>query len=185
MKTKLILLLSVVAVAVKAASIDWTIGGTTAVKGVSGDPLAGATLFLISAENTAWLETEYTSTKAFMDALAAVTINSAYKLDQDGKKPTVTDVTVTHPKLMEVGTPMSFGLLVLDTSNGVQYKMTTASGTPYADGAAADAHTTLTTSIAKLASATQSPWKEASVPEPSVALLGLLGIGMLIKRRRA
>ena len=187
MKTKLSILLAFAALLTQAASIDWTISGTGVVKDADNNPLSGAKLYLISAADTRFLSAEYNSLDDFMSALESVTINSTYALDNAGQKPTVTKVPVSSSTLMTAGTKMTFGLLVLDTSNGVSYRMMTAEGTPYADGASADAHTTLTTPIGRLASNTSSPWTQANVavPEPSTAALALAGLALLLKRRKA
>ena len=185
MKKTLTLVAALLAIASQAASIDWSMTGTAAVNGSNGDPLSGATLYLISANDTSWTTKEYNSKQAFLAALAEVTINDTYALDNDGKKPTIENVVVTSD-LMGT-TSMTFGLMVLEqtSTGGYNFKLTTVTATPYATGATADAHTVLKTNISKLASGTSAPWTAASVPEPSTAALALAGLALLLKRRKA
>ena len=89
MKKLLTLVAALLTVASQAASIDWSMTGTTAVKGLDGNALSGATIYLISANDTSWTTQDYTSSQGFMDALDGVTINKTYALDGDGKKPTI------------------------------------------------------------------------------------------------
>ena len=191
-----VLCIALISSVAQAASINWSISGsTTSVLyapnndgTVSTTPLGGATLYLILAteENLASLETYAgkKDKKGFDDALKDMTLNSTYSTTETGTRPTVADVVVSSPSLSS-GTSTPFALLVMAPSadGSVFYKQITATGIPYADGSTPDAQTTLTTQWGKMTSATASTWK--TVPEPSVALMGLLGLGMLLKRRRA
>ena len=181
------------AISAFAGSINWGFTGinknTTLIEDFSGNPYSGD-IYLILATNASSLE-GLTSKTEFEDALGDITLGTAEVTA--GKISS--SQTATHDSLIAKvdGGPntYSFQVVVYDASNLQYYLSGTAEKNAYSlEGVAAntDAATTITftkTMIGKSATSASS-WSQAvTIPEPSVALMGLLGLGMLLKRRKA
>ena len=172
---------------VEAASIQWSINGLASKVLYEYDGTtvaANKTVYFVLADNLSSLTGNETK-KDFEDALSAITLSTAQTSDT-GTKPTVTNREVTSP-LLTAGETYSFGLLYYSTDDKGDgyYKIATVSSQAYDPSdptSVQDAKTSFTT----FANASYGSEKAFSaVPEPSVALMGLLGIGMLLKRRKA
>ena len=168
-----------------AASIEWSITGSTSyvMKDYLGEVYSTMPVYLIAASDVSSITDPDNLTKQqFTEALEALTIATATSA-ADGTKPSVTGLEVTSP-LMEAGTKMKFGLLIVsEDQDYVYYKLLTGEQTPYATGASADAHTRIQTAWNTVGGKTWT--KAAAVPEPSTAALALAGLALLLKRRKA
>ena len=187
MKKLIACLVAVMAVgALHAASINWTITGSTTT--VANDYLGNAytsKAYLVLASNLSSITSD-TQTKAqFESALAALCVSDA--TSSDGKKPAVSGVTVTDDKLAS-GVATTFGLVIVsedEDGNGF-YKVITATGTPYVTGATADAQTKVSTAWNfGTKSWVQGYATPQPVPEPATGALALAGVALLFRRRRA
>ena len=173
----------------QAASINWTITGSTTyvMKDYLNNDFALQTVYLIAAEDVSsitYVEGSKELTKnQFYDALSDLQIASATTA-ADGTKPSVSKQPVTSD-LMTAGTRMTFGFLMVseDAQGNGFYRLLTNQGTPYETGASASAQTTFSSAYNTLGG---KSWTKAyAVPEPSTAMLALAGLALLIKRRRA
>lgn len=195
----IIITLSLVVIATMshAASINWTMSGSTTTVLYapktdgknSTSPLSNATLYLMlgSSENLTKLSEATTST--IESVLGNLALNKNYSTSSTGTRPTISGVVVSDDSL-SAGTLTTFALVVLgsDSDGGKWYKYITPTGTPYADGTAVADQTKLTTAWAQMTStaATAAQWNAVTpVPEPSTAVLALAGLALLLKRRKA
>ena len=186
---------AVLAFSSQAASINWTISGSTTyvLNDYNNNPYA-STVYLIAASDLSSI-TDLDSKSAFEDALDDLTIVTTSS--SEGKKPTVSKQVVTDSRLTS-GSQFKFGLLVVseDGDGNGYYKVLAVNGTPYTTGADASAQTTLTTPWNTLGGQSwTSAWTKQNdpvnpdpqpgVPEPATGALALAGVALLFKRRRA
>ena len=184
-KLSTLILLVACSVTTQAATVKWSIGGSTTfvMNDVNDKPYASQLIYLIAADDLSSLTT---ATKSeFESALSALTIATATSA-ADGTKPTnVANLEVTSSTLMTAGTSMKFGALIVSEDKEFgYYKILTATATPYADDAP-DASRTANVRTAWNTISQQSWNKTYAVPEPATAALALAGLALLIKRRRA
>ena len=182
-KTILALALTVVAFSASAASIDWTLatGRSGYMTDSTGAKLTGTAYLLLTDSLTG---VTFNSEQDIVD-LALGGSDGALAISDGINKDTKTstDDRLTAP------TSYSFTVLVFDSVNKEYFLSSTAyseaaynlSGDEYTDAKSISFNQAEMYANA----ATQGKQTYISVPEPSVALMGLLGLGMLLKRRKA
>ena len=183
MKKTILFALLALAIPASAASIDWKLntGRNGYMTNSDGDKLSGTAYLLFTSDLTG------ASFKSEDDIIALAIGGSDGSLAiTDGKNTdtkTSTDNRLTAPK------SYSFTVLVYDsvkkeyfTSSSAEEQTTyNLSGDEYTDPKSI----TLSAAQVYATADTRNTQTYHSVPEPSVALMGLLGLGMLLKRRKA
>ena len=208
MKKLAILAFLCAAVSASAVSIKWSVGGL--LYGVDGD---GATQAFTQAggwsdkfDNSAAFVLVYlgndasgVTASAFTDPnqTAPTVVQTVSLFDAQG----ASDLVTTSGKAAAIGKANKESSLLVADTVGATYQVFFTMGGKYYDiytdsSQAANTLASVTTKVAKDGAGAFSADKlwavggdgssaaYVSVPEPSVAILGLLGIGMLIKRRR-
>ena len=184
--------------AANAASINWTVSGntTTVLYGVEVSETGEASSSTTALKNTnvyfilagglddVFKDVEKNDLNGFNTVLSSITLDTA-TTTENGTKPSVTRKVVSGDDRLTAATQYTFGLLVYDTDSdgNIWYKVATANQVAYVDGADARDQKVATLAFAKLANDTQAAW--TAVPEPATAAMALLGIGMMLKRRKA
>lgn len=170
------------------AAILWSVANN-AIKGVnvSGDVisdsttnLGGANLyFLYGTITDDEVLTALSSSEIDTSAFSTATVLQNVTSKNAGNKPQGTTPVVSDLISATESNPFSL-LIYTAVENTTYYKVVTGSQKGYDNSSALNAPTVMSFSAADVQGKT---W--AAVPEPSVALMGLLGIGMMIRRRRA
>ena len=180
--------LVVAAATLQAASIDWSISGVnSAIADYSGATAANTTIYLILADATSLSSITYDSVSNpltesdFYSALSAITV-ATRTAGADGKKPTPSTGTVESP-LLVAGNSYPMAMIYVSSSGADGYfRAVTATGNAY-DPSIEGSSGGVGTSWSNMRN---SSWTQAySVPEPGIACMALLGVGMMLKRRRA
>ena len=156
---------------------DFTVDGTTITEGTSN--LGGASLYFFLGTTTAEdVESAFTGTT--FDTSKLSTYLETATSTAGGSK--VKGSTPVQNASISSSSANNFFLVISTIKDDkAYYKLVTGSAVGYET--TGDPLPPTTTMAFTKASGQSSSW--TAVPEPSVALMGLLGIGMLIKRRRA
>ena len=173
---------------VQAASILWTVSGSTSfvMKDYLGNDYKNQSIYLIAGADVSsitYTEDNKLTKDEFVGNLSDLTIQTA-TTSATGTKPTVSKLEV-QSDFMNAGSLFTFGVLMFaeDRDGNGYYRLLTGTGTPFATGADASAQTTFTSAYNTLGG---KSWTQAyAVPEPATAALALLGLGLMIKRRKA
>ena len=187
---KIVTLFSLLALAtcVQAATIKWTISGSTTyvVNDYSGNPYASQTIYLVDGSYLDSLVDVAQSKKDFQDTLEAITIATATS-SSTGTKPTNVSNLEVSSNMMTAGSLFSFGIVLISEKDGFGYiKTYSVNGTPYADDAPTANRTGKATTAWAATGIDKGSWtKSYTVPEPSTAALALAGLALLLKRRKA
>ena len=183
MKKTILFALLAMAIPAVAASIDWELntGRSGYMTDSKGNKLKGTAYLLLTSDLAS---ASFTSEDDIVD-LAIGKSNGGLAIT-DGKNTetkTSTDNRLTAPN------PYSFTVVVYDSVNKEYFTSSTykeecaynLSGDEYTDAKS------ISFSAAQMYATadTRNTQTYHAVPEPSVALMGLLGLGMLLKRRRA
>jgi len=180
-----------VAGSASAASIDWTISnGAATLKDSTGAKMTG-TAYLILESSLSSIESSLSgSISGFTSAMSTYALTST---EISAGKASPVSGTATHASLEAGTTKYKFAFLIFDSAHN-QYYVSSSSEQYAYDATSDDPSLAVPTSISfdrTLTGATTGTnpstqtFKPAIIPEPSVALMGLLGLGMLLKRRRA
>ena len=182
-KSILFFVLTIAAFSASGASIDWTMntGRNGYMTNSKGDKITGTAYLLLTSDlSTADFKSESDiQSKALGGADGSLAIANGVNTETK----TSTDSRLTAP------TKYSFTVLVYDSVNkeyftsAVAYEQTAynLTGDEYTDPKSI----TFTDENMHASASTRGTQTYHAVPEPSVALMGLLGLGMLLKRRRA
>ena len=184
MKTKFFsILLMTVAFSASAASIDWELntGRNGYMTDSTGAKLTGTAYLMLTDTLTG---VSFTSEQDIVD-LALGGSSGSLSIANGVNKTTMTstDDRLTAP------TSYSFTVLVFDSVNK-EYFLSSAANSETAYNLSGDEYTdakTVSFSASQMYAdaTTRNTQTYVPVPEPSVALMGLIGIGMLIRRRKA
>jgi len=179
-----------VAGSASAASIDWTISnGAATLKDSTGAKMTG-TAYLILESSISSIESSLSgSISGFTSAMSTYALTST---EISAGKASPVSGTATH-KSLTAGQNYDFAFLIFDSAHNSYYVSSTVSEKAY-DPTSTDESLAVVRSVSFDRAATGATtgtnpstqtFKPAIIPEPSVALMGLLGLGMLLKRRRA
>ena len=189
MKRILTLMALLVGVSANAAQINWGLQGAIKFDGTSVG--TGATLQLVCLDGikTEWSKyalqiAQGKTSEGVVDSRTTIDNGTAAATGKSWAyswSDTKTDLSV--PQLLKTG--VDFGIVATTVQDGKTYYW--ASSTfDVSESSSNYSSTTFIYTMQSRAAANDGPnsnW--TAVPEPSVALMGFLGIGMLIKRRRA
>ena len=170
----------VAAVAASGASIQWnlSLGRSGLIADSTGAALNG-NLYLVLTSSAGDLASAAES-DTFAATLDSVALDS---MTLSGGKNTATKTT-TSPRLV-VDQNYSFSLVVYDAANSQYYLSSALGETAYDETAAVVTPTKVTFTATMVGSTSGKTWASTSVPEPATAALALLGLGLMIKRRKA
>ena len=180
MKKSIFFALMAMAIPAFAASINWSMstGGTANFMVNSDNEKVKGFAYLLLSSDVASFSSEA--------EIQSVALGSAEITDGVNK-----DTQIATSDKLTAPNKYDFSLIVFDTTKS-EYYIASAEKKEAAYNLGADMdHYGTATSIAFTAkevyatSALRHTQTYTSVPEPSVALMGLLGLGMLLKRRRA
>lgn len=195
MKKHLTLAVLFLAGIASAASFSWTTGNTNPIKFDGTTITTGATAYLVA------LGTSTDSSALWSIDTAAGTLSGASHVDYSAPKTTPALLAGTINKTYNdsgsgaIAVDNTFGMYITytDANNVTWYNF--AESVLAASTDTAGRYNTMTYSfdftkkneinVKSGEKPTAGGGWYAAVPEPSVALMGLLGIGMLLKRRRA
>ena len=184
MKKTILLALLALALPASAGTIDWklnTMGDANYMVGSDGNKLQGfAYLVLTSAYEDA------TITK--LDDITALALGGDSLEITDGVNKNLVTTTDSRITPVDGTTALSFTVLVYDKVNKSFFESAAKSQTAYqtsGDEFTDPKQVSFTAANLYANANTRGTQTYHSVPEPSVALMGLLGLGMLLKRRRA
>ena len=183
----------------QAASINWNVGGATWKRDGGADPTAKMTMYLIDA--SAWSTIE----SAIKNGARSFTVEDTGILDvaqtsnntkgqvstrtATPMKTITTDPFVQQPKLTP-GTSYDFSYLVIDGDKYFASASIPQQAYDPADATYSDVKS-ITFGNSQFSGTESNPtlsggWQTAAVPEPTSALLLLLGVaGVALKRKRA
>ena len=198
MKTILSTMIAALAISSQAASFSWSAGDIVKFDGTT---LAGnATGYLVylgtSTDLTSLYTVDYTEPGTITPATSVMdkttaTGRAAGKLSM--VKYDDAEHGFTDGEQVKTGATFGLYLLYTDDAGKKWYNFSSTVATMATDATGAYESQTFAFNFdtkTEITSSTQSVsagggWYSISVPEPSVALMGLLGIGMLIRRRKA
>jgi len=175
--------LAALAITAPAASIQWnlSLGRSGFIADSTGAAMNG-NLYLVLTSSADTLAAAVETDK-FVDTLSSVALDSMVLTN--GKNTTTK--TTTSPSLV-ADTQYSFSLVVFDTANSQYYLSSALTKEAYDESATVVTPTKVTFTAGMVGSSSGATWSSStptSVPEPGTAALALLGVGMLLKRRRA
>ena len=184
MKKSILLALLALALPASAGTIDWVLSTGAAnnyMVGTDGNKLSGMAYLVLTAAYE-----EATITK--LDDITALALGGDFLTIEDGVNMNVKTTTDNRIKPVDGTTALSFTVLVYDKVNKSYFasaektqKAYNTSGDEFTDAR----QVSFTAANLYATAAKRGTQTYHAVPEPSVALMGLLGLGMLLKRRRA
>ena len=183
------ILLTLAAISVNAAQIDWKIGlSSNKFYDAKGNELASVDAYLILESNYDGWESKLSTPSS---ASEVGSVLSSISLDGAAKKYVDLSTSGTFTSAssdLTAGTRYNFYLIVVDPSTGNYLDLGSKNQGAYNAG---DTATTITWTAAQSVFTTnpsktqynKDAW--TSVPEPSTAALALAGLALLLKRRKA